>query len=135
MTNPDTFSSEAALEEELGGVLALAAVGLQHLHCCATEARLRIVDVRIDARMEALAVDRRDEALPAQVLPGRGQHRRDQLLCAPERDPDVAPRLAVVLLVGLLVVGIERFDLVEARERREEVGSVGDLTDRKSTRL
>src|SRR5438132_7331970 len=129
-TNPGTFSSEAALEEELGGVLAFAAVGLQHVHRGAAEARLRVVDVGIDARVEALAVDGRDEGLAHNVLPRRCQHGGEPLLCPPQGDADVAARLAVVLLVGLLVGGVDRVDLVDARERREEARTVRDRAAR-----
>src|SRR4051794_9577359 len=86
--NP-SIGLEAALELELGDVLLLVAVHLQHVHAGATEARLGVVDVGIEPGGELLAVHRGDEALPGEVATWRLQHLAQQLRRAPEGEADV----------------------------------------------
>src|SRR2546423_4560573 len=77
----------------------------------------------VDVGAELLAaLQAGDEALPAQVLPGRLEHGADDLGQAPLGQPDVVALAVVVLLVRLLVVGVEVVDHVELREGREELG-------------
>src|SRR3954463_7719926 len=96
---------------ELGDGLetAAVAVGLEQVRRPGPEAdAAAVTHDRVHVGGELLAaLQRIDEALSAEVLPRRLQHRPDHLGEAPLGHPDVVPLAAVVLLVRLLVIGIE----------------------------
>src|SRR5207302_10604136 len=115
---------ERALVHLLGGVLLLAAVQLQHVHLRPAESGGGVVHGRVHLGREAVAGAGSDEALSGEVPARRRQLGRNQLLGAPEVEPDVVLVGPVGAPVLLVVGGLEvRIDVlpVDAGEGREEV--------------